>query len=67
MVYNSHLDPTIASYVQHLTPYAFKFVEKQLSLTSKVKLNPASAAGMYEVESSEGKIEVSSDICECTF
>ena len=67
VVYNSHHDTTIANYVQHLTPYAYKFVEKQLELTSKVKLNPTSAAGVYEVESSEGKIKVSSDICECTF
>ena len=48
-----------------LTPYAYQFVAKQLSLQEKVVL-PEHSEEKYIVDSSEGQIEVSSSTCTCS-
>ena len=65
VAFHSTTDPSSVSYMQHLTPYAYKFVAKQMALKAKVELvNDGSE--QYHVASSEGSISVSSSACQCT-
>ena len=59
------MDPSSISYMQHLTPYAYKFVAKQMALKTKVQLVNDSSE-QFHVTSSEGSISVSSSTCQCT-
>lgn len=51
--------------MEHLTPYAFKFVEKQIQLKEKVELCENEDDQFYAT-SSEGRINVSCSTCQCT-
>lgn len=65
VVFHNKVDAAYTSYIQHLTPYAYKFVEKQIQLKDKVKLCTDEAGNFYSM-SSEGRISVSISSCECT-
>ena len=38
VAFHSTTDPSSISYMQHLTPYAYKFIAKQMALKTKVQL-----------------------------
>ena len=57
-------DSTSISYMKFLTPYAYKFIAKQLSLLSKVKLGDNSNDGL-SVSSSVGTLHVTAISCQC--
>ena len=64
VVFHNKVDPASMSYMQYLTPYAYKFVEKQIQLKEKVKLCLEEEDQFYSM-SSEGRIHVSTLTCEC--
>lgn len=65
VAFHSTTDPSSISYMQYLTPYAYKFVAKQMALKAKVeRVNDGSE--QYHVASSESSIAVSSSTCQCT-
>ena len=51
--------------MKHLTPYAYKFVAKQLSLAAKVKLQSADRDEHFHASTSAGTLKVSTTSCEC--
>lgn len=53
-------------YASILTPYAFYFVQRQLSLRNKVVITETSAT-QFTVASSEGKLSVTANSCHCKF
>ena len=57
VVFHSKADAASISYMQHLTLYAYKFVEKQIELKQMVKV--CSEVDQYYVMSSEGRMYVS--------
>ena len=63
VVYHSSADTSLVKYIENLTMYAFNFVKKQMELKVKVKL--ILKDDQYKVDSSEGRIGVSSIECEC--
>lgn len=65
VAFHSTTNPSSISYMQYLTPYAYKFVAKQMALKAKVeRVNDGSE--QYHVASSESSIAVSSSTCQCT-
>ena len=64
VVFHSKDNASSLSYMQHLTPYAYKFVEKQIQLKEKVKLHVVD--DKFYAMSSEGRIDVSTSSCECS-
>ena len=58
-------DKASVSYMQHFTPYAYKFVRNQIELFEKVKLIQEDEG--FHVESSEGHIFVTISACECSW
>ena len=65
VVFHNKHDTAMLSYMQYLTPYAYKFVEKQMQLEEKVKLCVNEEEQFYAM-SSEGRIYVSYSMRECT-
>lgn len=66
VTFHSSTDSAAISYMKHLTPYAYKFVAKQLSLAAKVKLQSAAGCNEYFYAStSAGTLKVSTTSCEC--
>ena len=65
VVYHSLTDEDSLSYMKYLTPYAYRFVAKQMDLKEKVQLQEK-ANDTFESMSSEGLITVTSSTCECT-
>ena len=59
-------DSPEAQYSQLLTPYAYKFVQKQLALVDKVK-EIEESSGVFTIKTSEGVLTVSSTNCTCIF
>ncbi len=53
-------------YASLLTPYAFLFVQRQLSLRKKVVITDSSAT-KFTVSSSEGSLSVTANFCHCKF
>ena len=52
-------------YMQYLTPYAYKFVAKQMALKAKVKI-VSTGSEQCCVESNDGTLSISLSTCECT-
>lgn len=65
VTFHSTTDPAAISYMKHLTPYAYKFVAKQLSLVAKVKLQSDDSNEHYYASTSAGTLKVSTTSCEC--
>ena len=65
VVFHTTTNAASLSYMDHLTPYAYKFLAKQIELKDKVKLCSEDEVG-FCVESSEGSIHVTPSTCECT-
>ncbi len=63
VLFHSPTESASVSYIQYLTPYAYKFVAKQMELKSKVKLT--SDNGQFSVSTSEGTKKVNEVTCEC--
>lgn len=63
--YHSLTDDVSLKYMQYLTPYAYQFIDKQMKLKEKVCLHEKTD-GLFEAESSEGLLYVTSSNCECT-
>ena len=62
IVYHSENNAASLTYMEHLTPYAYKFVEKQIRLSELC----VDEEGQFHATSSEGRINVSPLNCECT-
>ena len=54
-------------FAESLTPYAFEYVSKQLSLRHNVSIETANDSNEFIVNSSNGKLTVTHNICTCTF
>lgn len=63
--FHSTTDPASISYMKHLTPYAYKFVAKQLSLAAKVKLQSDDHNEHFHASTSACTLKVSTTSCEC--
>lgn len=62
------IDSPEHQYAEVLTPYAFDYVHKQLSLRCKVHLQAAATnCKEYTVYSSNGELKVTCDTCMCLF
>ena len=55
-------------YAETFTPYAFEYVQKQLSLRRKVSIQTAAGkAREFIVDSSNGKLKVTCNTCMCMY
>ena len=54
-------------YASLLTPYAFTYVQEQLSRMAKVSLAEDSTTGAHSVSTSEGNLSVTANSCCCRF
>ena len=64
VVFHSNRDPACTSYMKNLTPYAYKFVAKQIELKKKVVL-PDSLDEQQTITSSEGSLVITPTACQC--
>ncbi|XP_062522977.1 zinc finger SWIM domain-containing protein 1-like [Corticium candelabrum] len=62
--FHSTSDEASKHYMRCLTPYAYKFVKKQMDMIAKVALKCAENQ-QYHVSSSEGNITVTATSCQC--
>ena len=65
VVFHDTTDDATLRYMKYLTPYAYQFVAKQLSLKDKVALPEQTEEETYEILSSEGRVSVTSSSCTC--
>ena len=67
IAYHSTKETAVTKYIEHLTPYAYDFVMKQLELKDRVKLGVTSSDDneYHQVNSSEGLLHVSTTSCTC--
>lgn len=69
VLFHSTSNKASQSYIKHLTPYAYRFIEKQLSFMDKVKLrtDDANDQSYLVSSSSDGEITVTASSCMCMF
>lgn len=65
VLFHSTKDPACISYMKYLTPYAYKFVAKQIELKAKVKLPDCDVDEQINITTSEGSVSVTSSTCQC--
>ena len=68
VIFHTTSDPAFTEYVKYLTPYAYKFVAKQMELKGKVKLPEMEASIScqdFNLNTSEGLIKVTPSTCQC--
>ena len=64
VAFHSTTDKASLSYMQYLTPYAYNFVAKQMSLKDKIRFT-VEGPRLYHHSTAEGKIEVTTVSCQC--
>ena len=62
--FHSHKNAAYTDYMKYLTPYAYKFVCKQMELRDKVKLTDNTDEEVHIV-TSEGSLKITSSTCQC--
>lgn len=68
VVFHSTSDKGSLNYMKHLTPYAYRFIEKQFLLMKMVKLRPVDDCDeSFIASSSEGELTITASSCTCMF
>lgn len=65
VTFHSLKDSSSIKYMNLLTPYAYKYVSRQLELREKVKLPEESTDNCFTINSTEGVLSVTSSTCQC--
>ena len=64
VIFHSTCDSSSIEYMTYLTPYAYKFIAKQMSLFPKVSLTEI-GSGDFNVTTSAGCLQVNGASCQC--
>lgn len=65
IVFHSSASKDLLSYMNYLTPYAYQYVQQQLSLKDKVKRHQPKDA--FLISASEGEVTVTASSCTCMY
>jgi len=64
VAFHSTTNKASLNYMQYLTPYAYDFVARQMTLKDKIKFTE-DGPKLYHLSTAEGKIEVTTVSCQC--